>query len=450
MEIDEVLARVLRRYWALLLVCVMVPLGVVAALIIGQPPVYAAHARIVTGSVVPSSSAEADGIVSQVRALATSRGTVVAAIASTHASRSVKDFTDRQINVTGLGTSQIVDLTVTDHDPRVAQRADATLAREVVNALNKVGDGGLTKTLGAIDEQLLTLVQRRASLAATVQKNAKDQVAQNKLSGIQQMITDLTTSRSELVTRAAAEGRAVVVEVPVLPNQPEPNGLAQKLALAGLLGLVVGVLLAALGETLWPTVPGAARVARRLGAPVLGTLGPEELSGRRTARLHDLVRSLRLAARHAGVPTVVVAEASSSRTTEDVMALLEAVVPARAEAGRRLGVTDIESGRGPDGAPALHRVCRLRSVDPVVETDSVGLVVLAGPSTRLRDVTALRDLQDASGWPLLGIVGTPRHRRSRFRPTRGAPTHQARPPVAPVSDEPTDAYPGASTEGSAR
>ena len=78
MEIDEVAARLLRQYWALLVICMAVPLLAVSFLTTKQPAIYATSARIITGSVVPQSSAAADAVASQVEALATGRTAVAA------------------------------------------------------------------------------------------------------------------------------------------------------------------------------------------------------------------------------------------------------------------------------------------------------------------------------------------------------------------------------------
>jgi hypothetical protein len=72
-------------------------------------------------------------------------------------------------------------------------------------------------------------------------------------------------------------------------------------------------------------------------------------------------------------------------------------------------------GRGPvavlttaenSGRPArLRRVCALEELDPAAEGDAIGVVVLAGSTTRLTSVDQVRDLLAASGWPLLGVLG---------------------------------------------
>ena len=71
MEIDEIAARLLRQYWALLVIRVAVPLVAISFLTTKQPSMYAASARIITDSVVSQSSAAVDAVASQVEALAT-------------------------------------------------------------------------------------------------------------------------------------------------------------------------------------------------------------------------------------------------------------------------------------------------------------------------------------------------------------------------------------------
>ena len=118
MEIDEVAARLLRQYWALLLICVLAPLVVVSVIVPRQPAVYAASARIITASEVPASAAAADAIVSQVQGIATGQTAASQALQDAGVRRNLGDF-HHHISVAGVGTSQVVNLTVTDAKPKV-------------------------------------------------------------------------------------------------------------------------------------------------------------------------------------------------------------------------------------------------------------------------------------------------------------------------------------------
>ncbi len=335
MEIDEVAARLVRQYWALVLVCIALPLVAITLVTAKQPPMYAANARIITGYVVPASSSQADAIVSQVSGIATSRSTATQALNAARANRGLSDFINNHISVSGLGSSQVVDLTVTDRNRYVAQKAATVLATDVTNSLNNVGESGLLQALKAIDSQVVELTQKRATLGLQSAANPHDQQLQAKLAGLDEVIANLTGDRGRLLAQASTQGRAAVIDKSALPALPESKALAQKLGLAGLLGLVAGILFAALAETARPTVPGARRVSRRLGAPLLGALNNADLSGDATAGIDYLSLRLRLAAKHSGVSAVALASVEAGGTADDLTDLAAALE--RAMPGRRGG-----------------------------------------------------------------------------------------------------------------
>ena len=196
MEIDEVAARLLRQYWMLLAICVAVPLAAISFLTAKQPAVYSSSARIITGSVVPQSSAAADAVASQVEALATGRTAVAQALQSAGADRNLSSFIGNNIAVSGLGSSQVIDLTVTDSSPRVAQKVSKILAAEVVGSINNVGQSGLRAALTANDQEIVRLSQRRAVMAGQAAAQPRNQQLQAQLAGIDQVIANFTGDRA--------------------------------------------------------------------------------------------------------------------------------------------------------------------------------------------------------------------------------------------------------------
>src|SRR3984957_17467917 len=243
---------------------------------------YASSARIITGSVVPQSSAAADAVASQVEALATGRTAVSQALQSAGADRNLGDFIGNDIAVSGLGSSQVIDLTVTDRSPQVAQKVSRVLAAEVVGSINNVGQSGLRAALTANDQEIVRLSQRRAVMAGQSAARPRDQQLQAQLAGLDQVIANFTGDRSRLLIQAGTLGLATVIDEPALQSRPESKAAVQKLGLAGLLGLVAGILIASIAETVRPTVPGARRVSRRLGVPALGPLSGADMNGGRT------------------------------------------------------------------------------------------------------------------------------------------------------------------------
>ena len=195
MEIDEVAARLLRQYWVLLIICVAVPVVAVSFLTSRQPAMYASSARIITGSVVPQSSAAADAVASQVEALATGRTAVSQALQSAGAARNVGGFIGTDIAVSGLGSSQVIDLTVTDRSPQVAQKVSRVLAAEVVGSINNVGQSGLRAALTANDQEIVRLSQRRAVMAGQSAAQPRNQQLQAQLAGLDQVIANFTGDR---------------------------------------------------------------------------------------------------------------------------------------------------------------------------------------------------------------------------------------------------------------
>ena len=154
-------------------------------------------------------------------------------------------------------------------------------------------------------------------------RDPKNEQLQSKLAGLNQVIANFSGDRSRLLIQASTQGLASVLDQPVVPQRPQSKALAQKLGLAGVLGLVVGVLIASIAETIRPTVPGARRVSRRLGAPTLGQLKTPEMRGEQTPNLENLAVRLRLAANHADVSTIALIDVNGQYELADLAHSLE-------------------------------------------------------------------------------------------------------------------------------
>ena len=440
MEIDEIAARLLRQYWAVVLVCVIVPLAAFGLITAKEPATYQADARIITGSVVPGSSTQSDAIVSQVQAIATGPGTASAALGAAGVNRNLLSFINNDVTVTGLGGSQVVDLAVTDQNPQAAQKIADSLAKAVVGALNHAGQGGIINALHAIDNELVTLAQKRAVLASQLTGRPHNQQIQARLAGLDQVIANFTGDRGRLLIEGTTQGLAGIIDRPALPLRPQSRALPQKLALAGLLGLVAGLLIAALIEVARPTVPGAQRVGRRLSAPVLGRLEAADLDGTVTSGVAQLAFRTRLAALHAARSTVVLADAGTGVNLDALAASLTDALsddtfhrpgmPDYPGTGNSHGGQKAERADVPPGSPgtavitqrstfagSVPRICPLSRMNPAAtsEWERVGLLILCGPVTRMPEVASLADLAESSGWPVLGVAAVPRSRRRWLR-----------------------------------
>jgi capsular polysaccharide biosynthesis protein len=436
-EIDEVAARLVRQYWALLVAGILLPLVVVTLTVARQPDVYAADARIITSSEIPVAASQADAIVSQVQGIATGPTSASQALRKAGVRVNLADFLAKNVSVTGLGTSQVVDVVVSDLNPVIAQKAAGVLAAEVVTALNRVSQGGLSAALTVTDADIVRLTENRSAVAAQLSADPQNQQLQAKLAGLDQVIANFTGDRSRLLIQASTQGLAAIIDQPRLPQAPQSKALAQKLGLAALLGLVLGILLAAVAETIRPTVPGVRRVSRRLSAPMLGSLTDEDLRGKCTPNFDNLALLLRLAATHAGVPKVALVDVGGERQLGELAELLTHAMPApsparagtaaangsdtgnrpgRATAGHpESGGTTLMMERAPTVNECAFGVYSLEQLQRQAETGLAGIVVLAGPVARVSRVSAMDDLAVSAGWPIIGVVGVPGQRRRWWR-----------------------------------
>jgi capsular polysaccharide biosynthesis protein len=432
-EIDEIAARLLRQYWVLILLCVAVPLLVVALTAAKQSQLYAASARIDTGTAVPASNAQAQAIVSQVQGIATGRTEAGKALRTVGVARNLNTFVTSDVSVSGLGGSQVVDLRVTDRDPRVAAAVAKALASEVVQSLNSVGQSGLSTALAAVDKEIAKYSEQRSVLAEQAAADPRNQQLQAEVTGLDQVIGNFTGDHSRLLIQASTQGLATVLDQPAVPLQPESKALRQKLGLAGLLGLVVGILIASIAETVRPTVPGARRVSRRLGAPTLGQLSSAAMRGQHTPDFENLAVRLRLAATHADVSTVTLVDINGEHELADLAYELErSLTPdpdimdiqagaandnnhhqGNLSSGSNFGAVLVKGDKLTTANQPLH-IYPIAQMKHLGGLGRVGVLVLAGPVSRVSRIMAVDDLVTSSGWPIIGVVGIPRARRGRL------------------------------------
>ncbi|MEW2358025.1 hypothetical protein [Spirillospora sp. NPDC029432] len=455
MEIDEVAARVVRSYWALLLAMTLLPLVLVGLVMGGQEPPHSATSRIQASSRATDAAAGDAGVsivVSQVKAFATSRTLVDRVLREQRVVRDPVELAKRTA-VAGLGTSTVVELTVEDADPVVARRLTDAIGRAVVAEINQSNQGAITAQLATIEKRIRELEKELGPLSRRAGAvPVPDIGAANERERVAAELSDLRTSRSELRTQLSTTGTASVVQPAVLA--PRSNPALMMAAIAGLVGLVFGILVAVVVEMFRPTVPGQARVARRLGAPLLGW------ADRGDAELADLGRRVRLAARRAGTGKVALVGAGGPLPPELVSRVAAAVYGDDTKVvGARVAAAappsngssgDAPGGDGGDGEPAggegkgsavvkagakgagtaviskksagvakpaesgqqvlARAVCHVHAfedIDPGAD-DEVGVVAVAGPVTRVAGMDSVRDLVAASGWPLLGVVATTR------------------------------------------
>ncbi|WP_433141200.1 hypothetical protein ACQPZ8_43240 [Actinomadura nitritigenes] len=320
MEIDEVAARVARSYWALLLVMTVVPLVLVGGVMSRQDPPAVAKTRLQATAKAADAAAGDAGVsteVSQVKAFATSDNLLAGVLGQLRLHRSTTKLA-KDIGVAGLGTSTVVELSVKDKDPQAARKLTDAIGAAVVKEINDSNQGAINRQLGDIDKRVRDLEKRLGPLSrrAGAQPNP-DIGAANERERVQAELTDLRSNRSDLQAQLLAAGNASVVQPAVLAPKSDPAVMMA--VVAGLVGLIAGILIAVLNEMARPTIPGQRRVARRLGVPLLGWAdkGPAELA--------DLGRRVRLAARKEEVGQVTLVGAPGPLPADLVSSVASAV-----------------------------------------------------------------------------------------------------------------------------
>lgn len=320
MEIDEVAARVARSYWALLLIMTVVPLMLVGGVMSRQDPPAVAKTRLQATAKAADAAAGDAGVsteVSQVKAFATSDNLLAGVLGQLRLHRSTTKLA-KDIGVAGLGTSTVVELSVKDKDPQAARKLTDAIGAAVVKEINDSNQGAINRQLGDIDKRVRDLEKKLGPLSrrAGAQPNP-DIGAANERERVQAELTDLRSNRSDLQAQLLAAGNASVVQPAVLAPKSDPAVMMA--VVAGLVGLIAGILIAVLNEMARPTIPGQRRVARRLGVPLLGWAdkGPAELA--------DLGRRIRLAARKEEVGQVTLVGAPGPLPADLVSSVASAV-----------------------------------------------------------------------------------------------------------------------------
>jgi hypothetical protein len=439
-EANEAIRRIFWRHRWLLIFLLLVPVAAVAPILRTRPVTYAATASLQAQAAAPDASTQVAAILSRVTAVATSPSVVQAAINSAGVNRNAVTLARHDISVSSLSTSAVITLTVTDTSPRVAIGLGRALATAVVDVLNGLGTQS--------SQELAALATQRRQLNAARGKLLKQLAAAQASrepgtsAGVQASIAELNAVETQLTANATAvqqvlasstvnEGAGVISAPNYAASQS--RHVASYAALAGLLGLVIGLLIATIHELSRPTLAEPRAAARELSLVLLGNA---QVTNAETADIDgELATRLDLAAYRLGARTLVLTGPVPPAALTALAAHLNANLPDNGE----------PPGPGITSLPAHLRAAGPHPRSPAGSRDAVsphllgtgsartGLTVAALPDLTLRarpEEPALvlvlprfaprRALDEAvdlgvtTGWPLLGVIGL-RLRRSRRR-----------------------------------
>ena len=411
MELDEVVGRVLGRHKVLVTVCVVLGLLVALGLQWGHKPLYAASARLVIGTQDATSSAQAQALADTVHALATGTTTVAAALDQIGVDRNPVTVANDHVQVQALGSSAVVELTVTDRDSKVAVELAGALAQEVVDTRIEGAQAAVTQTLSDLDTQIASLqgqikstdaaaaalAPQIGSAVPTVANQARaerDQLAAQSLA-LSGQLDVLLAQRGNIQAASVDKPTAAVVDTPTAPALRVPGRLLADLAIGALLGLLIGIALAAVLESLRPSVVGRSALARSIHAPVLAELsGAPDSWG--VPEVAEAAMHVEMAAAGADVRRVELIGGDRRTDLDHLAQSIGAAAP-------RIIVSHVDSraARGAGSAQSQGSARRGISRDA---NGRHGLVVVVPSAIRLSELDRIKDFVAISGWPLLGVI----------------------------------------------
>ena len=476
MEANEVMIRIVWRHKRLLVIMVLLPIAVLLPLRLAQPVNYAATADVQTQASAPSASTQVSSILSQVSAIATNPAVVQKAIDAAKVDRNAVDVAKHQISTTSLNSSGIVAVTVKDPERQVAARLSSALAAAVVAALNAPGSAtsqqlqllNLQETQLKAAQQSLQSQLNADEMAGMAATDPQVQAAITELAGVETQLAGTQTAQQQILSnRNSNEDASVISEPTVATTTSASRNVVVDVALAGLLGLVVGLLIATIDELVRPTLADPEAGARELGVLFLGNAEPpgEDDADRDSVDLEgDLMTRLHLAADRLGALTLVLTgpvpplqlsqlSAEVNRRLTEADASRDRRTPPRPKGRQAPAATNGRNGRRPGSSAAVKSPAL--AIGSALRTPKVHVLSELGLESRPEApsiLVALRrfapresldrvaDLGEATGWPILGVVGVRQKRRSHWflRLSKSTPTASTseNSHVTPVVDSP--------------
>jgi capsular polysaccharide biosynthesis protein len=426
-DLNEAFRRIFSAHRRVIVVAVILGIAGGVALTSMSPATYTASVRLTIGDRSADVSVEPVTIADAAEAIATSRSVLTSA---TRASRLDEDTVDpSDVSVAPLGSSELLELSVSAGDAATAEVLANAVADELVDRWTDVaGQGGQAVALiedaladvhaqiAELDERIALLGSRLNEGTPTEQEQARRDAAVAEREALDRRRVTYEAQLEALLVDAAGRSAPQVIDPAVEPSSPDSRHLVPMAVLGALLGFLVGAGSAGLIEAVNPTLVGADAIAEALGVPVLGTLSrPSERTGNRARRA---VATTRLALRRAKVTTLELVTMGPPVDVEPLAAMLEGDEgPSESDraAGRRGRGQFVVRGFGVDVMGPSNS-----SRTPV---PAAALVAVAPSVVKRSFVREIHDAQAVTGWELLGVLTYDRadRRSSRVRRLRARP-----------------------------
>ena len=310
MELNEAVRRIVWQHRLLILFFVAAGVGLATLLHTTDVKTYTASSRLVLDTADPESRAESAAIADMAKAIATSPSQVNKALDEAGVTGRDDEVV---VSVRALGSSGVLQLSVTDRDARAAAAISNALASALIETRLAVTGGQVKQVIAEIDGQIAEVNMRisrvdgdidalsiQAATADTLERANSARAKRNEAARLRDFLAQqrsvLESQRAHLLATDALRPKPSIINVATPPGRPDPSRRLADLVLGGLLGLVLGVGLAALAETFRPRLVGGNALAREFDTPLLGTLGSNPDEDRALQESAQIAGRLRLAA----------------------------------------------------------------------------------------------------------------------------------------------------------
>jgi hypothetical protein len=353
----------------------------------------------------------------------------------------------KHVSVTALGTSAILQLSVSDHSARTAAAIANALAQRVIQTRLDASNGRAAQTRLDLERRIADLSRRIPSAAVDAR---------------QVLLQQRGALESELVAVLAANSthpEALVISSADVPSHPDSSKIVMDGVLGGILGLVVGLGLAGLAEVLRPTIVGGSAIADALGTIHLGALPKEHarvMTGMNLAARAVDVRDIGLipVGKGHGLDIAGIAghlealEQAAHRTEEWVSPARSAAAATQAGADERRLAATLE-GRRPAVAEARKRTRSTSTVPNLqirpyslngvssngssrTKAPATGLILVTRHAVMKSSLDEASQLVPITGIPVLGLITikSPGAVRPSGRRTPGARAESVPEPIA--------------------
>ena len=423
MELNDALRRIFGQHRALILCSLALGIVLAALMHMGDARTYTASTRFALDTDDPETQAESASIADTARAIATSPLQVKGAIARAGVpGRDPVNTAKNHVSIRALGSSGVLQLSVTDSSPRTAAAISNALAERVINARLQVSSGQLKQVLGELSQRIIGVNRRLASLDAEIDSISGEEglaIASGDSANAKEL-RDLLTKRDSLTQqRSVLESERVralstdglrpapsIISPATAPRNPDPSQRLPDMILGGLLGLILGVGLAALIETLRPTFVGGEALARELDTPLIGTLSRSRDPGDQLEDLVGVAGRLQLAARARGVRNIGLVAARRDLDVDGLARRLDSIWFDTPVLASLVAASAVEHGAeeiapsSPDSHvhPFSARQLALNN------GGGTGLALVSPPTLKKTELDEVRHLLRMSPGPLVGVI----------------------------------------------